>query len=106
MTYFEAMMSGAIIGNNSENFKPVFEYLESQRDVIEPVLDDIFNKALETVDLESDGYLEELIERIISSIGLRMIANKKEITNHVVNMLNIEYAPDEIPEKPKLVRVK
>ena len=106
MTYLEAIMSGTLGEPNSVNSAPIFGYLDSQRDVIEPALNDIFNAAVEDVDLESEGYLEELIEHLVFRFGCAVMENKKEITNHVVNMLNLEYHPDEIPDTPKLVRVK
>lgn len=106
MTYLEAIMSGALDEPNNVNMAAMFEYLDSQRDVIAPAVDGILNAAAEVVDLESEDRLGELIDNVIVNVADSMVENKDAITKHIINMLNLEYDPDEIPETPKLVRVK
>lgn len=106
MTYLEAIMSGALDEPNNVNMAAMFEYLDSQRDAIAPAVDGILNAAAEVVDLESEDRLGELINNVIVNVADSMVENKDAITKHIINMLNLEYDPDEIPENPKLVRVK
>lgn len=109
MTILEVMKSGMPLDGDKITASAI-GYLESQRSILEPVLLEAFNDvwatAFEGVDLETEEDLKEAIEHLIVGTAARMTGYRDEIADFIINMLNQEYVPDEIPENPKLVRVK
>lgn len=109
MTYLELMKSGMPLDGDKITASAI-GYIDGQRSTLEPVLskafDDIWTAAFEGADLEAEGDLRDAIEHLIVGAAHSMVTNKKSIADFAINVLNQEYDPDEIPEKPKLVRVK
>lgn len=109
MTLLEVMMSGTPLdGDKITAF--AIGYLENQRGALEPVLskafNDVWTEAFEGADLETDEGLRAAIVHLIVGAAYSTVTNKESIADFIMKMLNQEYDPDEIPETPKLVRVK
>ena len=109
MTYLEVMMSGTPLDGDKITASAI-GYLESQRSTLEPVLSETFNdvwtEAFKGADLETEEGLRLAIVHLIVGTAYSMVTNKESIADFIINMLNQEYDPDEIPDTPKLVRVK